>query len=431
MNKQSMNSFSERIAPAILLLVLFAVKGYGETGIPAVHGTIDARQWDFSKALALNGYWAFYDQQLLTPSESFPFKGTYTSFPGTWNDGRPSKSGQGYATYALRVILPHGKPDLALQMPQLYSSYTLWVNGRQTATNGVVGQTRDTSTPQWMPQSAAIHDAGDTLIIVLQIANFHHHIGGIREPVYLGEAHAVQAGDSLTRWISLAEGVFLLLEAIIFGAMFVFKQPSKKIILCFALLCATWGLRALFSVSYPVTAIFPSFNWVLAVKIEYLTLFGLMIWATIFINQLFREASSALFQYIIVAVNVLLAVFTLFASPLLFTRWLSMYLMFVGITISYATVVVLRAVLQEQIGVWFLVISISLGILLVGYDIATYQDILEHYPIVSSIGYIVIFLMLTIALLLHLGIIKSKVASRNILTYEDLYDVQQENKPAR
>ncbi len=48
------------------------------------------------------------------------------------------------------------------------------------------------------------------------------------------------------------------------------------------MLCLTWGLRAFFSLSYPITALVPDFNWTIAVKIEYPTLFGLMTWGTLF-----------------------------------------------------------------------------------------------------------------------------------------------------
>jgi len=424
-----MKSFTKRIAAAFLFVLLIAVKSNGETSIPAVQGTIDATHWEGKGSFALNGYWAFYDQQLLTPAECFPFKGTYTAFPASFEQSRASKNGQGYATYALRVIMPKEKTDLALQIPQIYNAYTLWVNGTKVSSAGTVGQTRETTTPQWISRTVTILPA-DTLYLVLQIANFHHHIGGIREPIHLGPASILQADTELTLSSSLAHGIFLIAEALVLFGLFALRYP-KKIIIYFAMLCFTWGLRAFFSLSYPITALAPDFNWTIAVKIEYLTLFGLMIWGTLFINQLFRENSNRLFQNILVTVNLLLIVFTLLSPPLLFTRWLSLYLMFIGITITYIVVVVLRAAMQEQTGVWFLVTSISLGALIVGYEIATYQNLLPHNPAVTSIGYTTIFIMLTIALLLHLGIIKNNGASRNILTYQDLYDIQPEKKAAR
>jgi len=424
-----MKSFTKRIAAAFLFVLLIAGKSNGETSIPAVRGTIDATHWDLQTPFALNGYWAFYDQQLLTPAECFPFRGTYTVFPSSFADSRASKSGLGYATYALRVILPRKDAGMALQIPQMYNAYILWVNGVKVASAGTVGQTRETTVPQWINRTVTILPA-DTLDIVLQISNFHHYIGGIREPIHLGPASTLQANTDLTLSSSLAHGIFLIAEALVLFGLFAFRYP-KKIIIFFAMLCFTWGLRAFFSLSYPITCLLPDFNWTIAVKIEYFTLFGLMIWGTLFINQLFRESSNRLFQNVLLTVNILLIVFILLSPPLLFTRWLSLYLIFIGITMIYIVAVVLRAALQEQVGVWFLVTSISLGIIIIGYEIATYQNVLPHNPAVTSIGYTTIFIMLTIALLLHLAIIKNKGTSRNILTYKDLYDIQPEKKPAR
>ncbi len=89
-----MKSFTKRIAAAFLFVLLIAGKSNGETSIPAVQGTIDATHWNLVSTLALNGYWAFYDQQLLTPAECFPFKGAYTAFPTSFEESRASKNGQ-------------------------------------------------------------------------------------------------------------------------------------------------------------------------------------------------------------------------------------------------------------------------------------------------------------------------------------------------
>lgn len=426
-----MDSFIKRIGTTILLILLLAGKGDGGISIPVVQGTIDATTWDFNKTLALNGYWAFFDQQLLTPAECFPVHRRYTLFPGTFDESKASHSGQGYATYAVRIRMPHKRPTLALQVPQMYNSYKLWLNGTVIASNGVVGTTPETTTPQWRPKTVTITATADTLVLVLQLANFHHHIGGIREPINIGLADTLHNAAAITQNSSLAHGIFLITEALIFFGVFAFRRPTKKIIIYFALLMLTWGIRAFFSLSYPITVLIPDFNWTLSVKIEYLTLFGLMVWGTLFINKLFNEVSNTLFQNIIVAVNVILILFTLFSPPLLFTRWLSLYLMFIGITVAYITVVVVRAVLQDQVGVWFLITSIALGTLLVAYELAAYQSLFPYNPTVTSVGYTISFLMITVALLLHLGIIKSKTSTRDILTYEDLYEIQPDKKTAR
>ncbi|MEJ0031930.1 MAG: hypothetical protein WDO15_16815 [Bacteroidota bacterium] len=150
-------------------------------------GVVDASGFDFSKGrLNLGGSWIWYDNKLLTPSELGDAEGLPVEFPSTWNDKRASESGQGFATYRLTVVVPHGSQQLAIDMPQIYSSYVLFINGEELARNGTPGKTFETTVPQWRPQIVPLPSKSDTLKIVLQIANFNHHKGGVKEAITLG-----------------------------------------------------------------------------------------------------------------------------------------------------------------------------------------------------------------------------------------------------
>src|SRR6516162_7779070 len=123
------------------------------SGMPeAVSGVIDLRQQDLSgDPVALNGQWLFFWNRLLSPSDSLPAP-SYLNFPSLWNKGSlpgVPVSAQGYATYRLTVLLPRSRPGLALQVPDLYSSYALYVNGELVARNGRPGKTPAEATPFW------------------------------------------------------------------------------------------------------------------------------------------------------------------------------------------------------------------------------------------------------------------------------------------
>ena len=137
---------------------------------------------------SLNGQWYYFENQLLTPREVTPGLKGFAEFPKTWNDIRSSGTGSGYATYMLYVLPPGDVKTLAIELPQIYSSYTLWINNKLVASNGTVGTSGEETVPQWMPQTVSFENPGDTLQLVLQIANFHHYKGGLKDPIYLGSS---------------------------------------------------------------------------------------------------------------------------------------------------------------------------------------------------------------------------------------------------
>jgi hypothetical protein len=105
----------------------------------------------------------------------------------------------------------------------------------------------------------------------------------------------------------------------------------------------------------------------------------------------------------------------------MFSQWLSLYLAVAGVVILYGGYLIVRALLAEHIGSWFLMGSILTGVIIFGYDILAYNTAFNYNYIFLSTGYLVIFLLTALALLLHLGILKSKLQSRDVLTYEDFF----------
>ncbi|MFZ6002252.1 MAG: hypothetical protein ACOYW3_17195, partial [Bacteroidota bacterium] len=104
----------------------------------AQRGVIDARIFDFaSQRLNLQGDWLWIDGALADVNEVD--NATPVEFPKTWNDVRTTSSGQGTSTYYLTVLLPSTFTEFAIELPQIYSSYRLWVNGEMVGANGVPG----------------------------------------------------------------------------------------------------------------------------------------------------------------------------------------------------------------------------------------------------------------------------------------------------
>jgi len=389
----------------------------------AKQGVLDARQWDFAKKeLSLQGQWAWYDQELRTDIGSW---NTFTSFPQLWNEV-PLHNGQGYATYALKVILPSNEMKMAIRLPQIYSSYILYVDGNEVARNGVPGRTIKETIPQWRPQTVYFDVNTDTVQLVLQIANFHHHKGGCREPIYLGTAEMLKSKRQWAEISNILECATLALFSIILFFVFQFKS-RKRIVIYLALLCLTWAIRSLFSNQYLFIWWVPDFDWNIMIRIEYVSLFFTMLLSVLFVNRLFERESSTIMKYVIIAITTFFILFALIASPVDFTRLLPFNLAVCGLIILYGSVIIVNAYIKERSGSSLLASSLLLAAVVFALDIIAYEGLFEFQVFFFSIAYIVLFGLMGIALLIHTGLLKTTQV-KDTLTYDDLYKDSSDTK---
>src|ERR1043165_6317554 len=111
----------------IVFAILLVIEGF--TQARPHPGVIDASSFDFKQnRLNLAGTWLWFDGRLLQPDQKNNPDLLPVEFPVIWNERRADGNGQGYATYFLSVIVPTQAEDLALDLPDIYSSYILFVN---------------------------------------------------------------------------------------------------------------------------------------------------------------------------------------------------------------------------------------------------------------------------------------------------------------
>ncbi len=412
------------------LTLLFFLKGTSVIAAPPTFqkGFLDSRSSDMKgNRIALSGQWFYFEDQLLAPGDAISADRILVDFPGIWNDLRSDGSGFGYATYMMFVLPPKDIKVLALELPQIYSSYALWIDDKLVATNGSVGTSLTNTIPQWRPQTVSFDNPGDTLQLTLQVANFHHFKGGIKDPIYIASSELLTRHRSTAVASNLIESALLTLIALGFLITY-FVMEKKKVILYFALLCLTWAVRVGFSNLYVFISFLPDFNWTAMIRIEYCTLFLTMIWAILFLSRVFPKEQNRILKYILVVSNVFFIAFTLLASPFAFTQWITVYLTFCTLLLLNGVFLVLRAWINQRAGSTYLTVSILLGLLVFGYDVFAYEGFFSYTPIIFSVGYISMFTLMGVVLLVHLGIIKSKSKSISKLSYGDLYQLPKDRQ---
>jgi hypothetical protein len=394
-------------------------------------GIIDLSTYNFQDngPANLSGEWEFYMSELVTPDNSNAARQApdYTEFPSTWNEQSKSLDpGNGFATYRLQVMV-NAPGTFTFELPHFYSSYRMWINSKLVASNGIVGMNRESSQPQWLPQTISYSATADTLDILIQASNFFHAKGGVREPIRMDDQDRLMFKQKLATNVTLILAITLGVSGIVFLFIYFFIK-SEVSTLYFALLCLTWGLRAVFSNVYVFTQFVPDFSWEITVKIEYITLYLVMVWAILFIAALFRNEVSGVFKYVIVICNVFFTIITAVFDASLYTQFLPVYLSVSAVLILYIVYVLIRAFVYERDGAVLSISCLFLGVVIFSYDIIAYEGFASFNPVIISAGYFIMFLLMGLCLIYQLGFLKKSSGQHNMLTYEDLYGTSKEKR---
>ncbi|MFD0672223.1 ATP-binding protein [Cohnella sp. GCM10027633] len=279
--------FGSRIIAAALVVGLAA--SYAVISAPfspkfkSEEGVLDVTQVHVGEnPVKLNGEWAFYWQELLTPEDIRTRSATdgnhdrWITIPSSWLgyllDGR-QLDGTGFATFRMVVELSEQDRNerLALRIPTIFHAYKLWVNGELLAEVGAVGPDKSDATPHLATKLVFFQPEDTTVELVMQVANFHHHRGGITKSIELGGSEALTVKTHL----SVASEMFITASLLVIGIynLLLFLQRRKdRAPLYFGLFAVLFGIRTLLVGELLLTQLFSHFPWELQFKIEYLIL---------------------------------------------------------------------------------------------------------------------------------------------------------------
>ncbi|HLK30418.1 MAG TPA: response regulator, partial [Puia sp.] len=333
---------------------------------------IDLRNQDlFKNPASLKGVWFFYWNQLLKPGDTPTTRPSYSYYPSLWQDntidGKKLPS-QGYATYRLTVLLPKNRPQLAIEMPDVYCSYALYANNYLVLQNGKPGKTANESEPFWVHRINHFYAASDTLVLTLQVSNFWHAKGGLYREMSIGERDSlfIKFDRNVAYGFTLAG--CLLMGGLFFLGLYLFGQRHDKTVLYFSLFCMFSCYRAVGTDLYVLHAIIPdSINWFIAIRLEYLSLVLSVAFFALYICHLYVEDCNVKFMKILVFFCLVFSIIIIATPPISFTYLMPIFLVSMFVYIAYAFYVYICAAANKRIGSRYGLISsaIMLGIFFV------------------------------------------------------------------
>ncbi|MBU2551681.1 MAG: response regulator [Proteobacteria bacterium] len=295
-----MKRFSPFILAAALWLPLFLLSGcaWRDARPPApraVQGVLDLSSWNWATdgPVALDGEWALYWDQLLTPRDfsgpSPPAPSGYIQVPGVWNGSRidgKKLPGAGHATYRLTVLMNPAEKRLAFKFLDAATAFAVYVNGRQLLTVGRTGTDLASSQPAFRPQVVDFEAGGPRLEVLVQISNQHHWQGGAWESITLG------LDDQLKRkrQNALALGFLLFGGLLVMGlyhiALYALR-PQDRSPLYFGLFCLLMASRTLTTGERYIVYLLPGLDWETLNRMLYIGIYLAIPSFALFMRSLF------------------------------------------------------------------------------------------------------------------------------------------------
>lgn len=331
----------------------------------AVDGVLDLSAWNFERdgTVGLDGEWEFYWGQLLEPTDFMPGKKTDSAnlidLPRSWNGYLVQDrklSGNGYATFRLRIRGRDFDTPLALKVPIMCTAYKLWANGELLAENGRVESSRQGMVPQYRPQIVSLNSGQNNLELVVQVSNYMHRKGGIWESIRIGTEEQVRSQRDLRLAFQLLLfGSFLALGIHYLGLSIVRRQERYAIY--FVQACFLMSLRLLLVGEIFLIQVFPDFSWEWELKLEYLTYYLSMLVLLLLLKALFPAEVSPTIQRVTAVLSLSYSALVLLTPAHIYTHTLTSYQLYTMFLVFYFIYVLAVASRRQREGARFMLVG--------------------------------------------------------------------------
>lgn len=371
----------------IFLYLLLQIVYSQETSIEANKGILDLTKTDDTQH-NLSGEWEFYWGELLTPEDfkkqSIPV--SYTVVPHQWHDvilDGEKLSRFGYATYRLTILFP--KEDLgtvkAVALPNIASSYQVWINGDLIVQTGRVGTTENSAEPANESNILSFIPYEQSNELVIQVSNYAQRKSGIWSKIELGNQREI-LNEKINNFIMNGLIIGGLLVIGIYHFVMYCLRRKEKSSLFFSLTCIGLAVRILFLEGIMTGLYYPNASWELELKFEYISTYLAVTFFNYFIHYFLGYQNRRIYLKSILIIHCLLAIFVLITPGKISTLILPYYSIFLVVTFLNLLFLSFKALKHKQKTYLFNFIAICLFSICLLNDCLYYLDFVHTTDLV-------------------------------------------------
>lgn len=152
-------------------------------------GTLTLTEQDFEDHTIyfLTKNWEFYYGALLTPEDlqNNDLKGAYAESVNigdvnNFSYYNPYREAHGCGTYVMHLTLPSEKKRYAIELPEIYSSYILYIDGKMVSSGGSLPETSEkTGYTEGVQTRICSFEASGLCTLLLAAADYSHYYSGM------------------------------------------------------------------------------------------------------------------------------------------------------------------------------------------------------------------------------------------------------------
>jgi signal transduction histidine kinase/CheY-like chemotaxis protein len=378
----------------------YAVRSDQSTLVASDKIIIDLRKHSFTENASLDGEWLFYWKELLGPGDASKQNKTIVRFPYLWTDhqaGKIALPAFGYATYMATVLLPGNTDQLTMRVPDVYSAFRLFINGRIAAEDGRVGVEEKDFSPHWLPKYIDLPYQTDTLRLILQISNFAHSRAGINKSIQIGKKDMMELKRVRSDGIDFALTGCLLMGGIFFLGLYLLGNRDKAI-LFFALFAIAYSYRIVGSENYALHTLLPGIDWNITIRMEYISLFISIGLFGFYSRYLYPDDQNTKIVFIVGGICAVFSVSTLVFPPFYFTQLINPFLWVTVFCLCYVPYLYVQAYQKKRPGSLYSLLSAFVLMTLFTISLLHYLHILPNFQLLNFSGYIIFFFLQSLVL---------------------------------
>lgn len=313
---------------AVLSFIIFVAESSKEitNGIKVSKGEIDLSHWDFDEngIVDLNGEWNFYWKQQLEFLEVRNLKSTEKNFdvlPDIWIHNKAKDndiSMFGYGTYYVKVKTNSKDKLLALKLPEIQTSYSLYVNDELISKAGEAGKDKAAAKAALKPGVVTFTVPSDEFYIIIHVSNYYGSLGGIWKPIQIGLPKDINKSFEYDIKKDLFIIGTMLVVAIYYLSIF-FMRRNEKASLYLSFMCIIILSRVSILNSYFIYDIFPHASYEAVTFLNFFTIYWGPIVFALFIFELFPIKAYKSLEKVMIVLGVLETLISMLVPSYVYT----------------------------------------------------------------------------------------------------------------
>ncbi|WP_164914222.1 hybrid sensor histidine kinase/response regulator transcription factor [Aquimarina sediminis] len=376
-----------------------------------VNGSIE---YNGENSIKLEGYWKFYWKKMYSDDKKIISStlDTLVFCPDIWNNFKIKTAklpSYGYATFSIQILSNKNYRSVALEVPEFYNAYNLYLEEELIAKNGKVGKSKQSSELQWKPLTAIINLKKGANLLVIEVSNFSHVKGGFHSDVILGtQKYLMKKRESEVMQTMFLVGSLFIIGIFSLGMYLFWKQDV--VILYYSLFAISFSLRLSNTGLYLFNDFFGFLSGLAIAKIEYLSFYFTCLFLTLYFGKMVKGKYFQKPQKVIVLITLLVIVITLVCPLIIYSRLITPYVYFTFIPMGYGLIIVFKTFVRKPKD--SIIISFAFLLIILGMIWAALM-FLERVPKINFVDntlFFAAFVMMSFVLAQHFGRAYSTIA---------------------